>query len=163
MTFRKERARTFTLLSVHHSTLSVISNHLDIQCHFYAEKKQYYLSFSPKLTSSAFSTIESCIRDVFSWLTSNKLSVNPNKTKYLPFNPKNINLPANIINLGSNTISPSDSAKNLGVTDMSMNKHISFIVKSCFLQLCDYCRIRPFISKLLLSNLLATSASCGAV
>ena len=83
-------------------------------------------------------------------MKSNKLSLNPNKTKYLLFNPNNVNLPINIINLGSNTISPSDSAKNLGVifqTDMFMDKHISSIIKSCFLQLRNFCRIRPFICK----------------
>ena len=30
---------------------------------------------------------------------------------------------------------------------MYLDKHVSFIVKSCFLQLCDFRRIRPFISK----------------
>ena len=83
-------------------------------------------------------------------MISNKLSVNPNKTEYLLFNPNNVNFPVNIINLGSNTISPSDSTKNLGVifqTDMSLNKHISSIVKSCFLQLRDFRRIHPFIFK----------------
>ena len=87
---------------------------------------------------------------VFSWMTSNKLSVNPNKTEYLLFNPSNINPPINTINVNSYIIFPSDSAKNLGVifqTDMSFDKHISSIVKSCFLQLCDFRRIRPFISK----------------
>ena len=83
-------------------------------------------------------------------MTSNKLSVNPNKTEALLFNPNNVNLPVDIINLGSNTISPSDSAKNLGIifqTDMAMDKYISSIVKSCFLQLYDFHRIHPFISK----------------
>ena len=76
-------------------------------------------------------------------MISNKLSINPNKTEYLLFNPNNVNLPVNIINLGSNTISPRDSAKNLGIifhTDMSMDKHISSIIKSCFLQLRDFRR-----------------------
>ena len=92
--------------------LSIISNHPGILCHFYADDTQIYLSFSPELASSAFSAIESCIRDVFTWITLNKLSINPYKTEYLLFNPKNVNL-VNIINLGSNTISPSDSAKTL--------------------------------------------------
>ena len=95
-----------------------------------------YVSFSPEFASSAFSTIESCLRDVFSWMISNKLSLNPNKTDNLLFNPIYANLPVNyIINLGSNTISPSDSAKNLGVifqTDISM-ENISSIIKPCFL------------------------------
>ena len=83
-------------------------------------------------------------------MTSTKLYVNPNEAEYLLFNPNNVNLPVNIINLGSNTILPSDSAENLNAIfqiDMSIDKHISSIVKSCFLQLSDFCRIRPFISK----------------
>ena len=76
--------------------------------------------------------------------------INPNKTEYLRFNPNSINLPVNIISLGSNTISPKNSAKTLGViflTDLSMDKHISSIVKYYFLQLCDFRCIRLFISK----------------
>ena len=107
--------------------------------------------FLPSLPrSSAFLTIESRARDVFSWMTSNKFSANPNKTEYLLFDPNNLNFPVNIINPGSNTISPSDCAKNLGLifqTDMSMDKHVSSIVKSCFLQLRDFRRICPFSSK----------------
>ena len=83
-------------------------------------------------------------------MTSNKLSANPNKTEYLLFNSNNINLSLKIINLGFKAISPSDSAKNLGVifpSDISIDKHISSIVKSCFLQLHDFRRICPFISK----------------
>ena len=69
-------------------------------------------------------------------MISNKLSVNPNKTEYLLFNPNNVNLLVHIINIGFNTISPIDNAKNLGVifqTDMAKDKHISSIIKVCFL------------------------------
>ena len=83
-------------------------------------------------------------------MTSNKLSVNSNKTEYLLFNPSKINPPVNTINLDSNIIFTSVSAKNLGLifqTDTSLDKHISSIVKPCFLQLRDFRRFRPFISK----------------
>ena len=66
----------------------ILSNHSGIYCHFYMQMTQIYLSFSPELVSSAFSTIESCIRDV-SWMTSNKLSGNYIKTKYQLFNLNN--------------------------------------------------------------------------
>ena len=95
--------------------LSVTSNHPGIHCHFYTGDTQIYLSISPELALSVFLIIESCIRDVFSLMTSNKLSINPNETEYLLFNPNTVNLRVNIINLGSKTISPRDSAKNLGV------------------------------------------------
>ena len=86
-------------------------------------------------------------------MTSNKLSVNPNKTEYLLLNPSNLNPPVNTINLDSNIISPSDSAKNLGVifqNYMSFDKHVSSIVKSYFLQFRDFGRIRFLSLKMLL-------------
>ena len=44
---------------------SIISKYPGLHCHLYADDSQIYLSFSPKLVS-AFSSIESCIKDVFS-------------------------------------------------------------------------------------------------
>ena len=128
---------------------SIISKYPGLRCHFYADDTQIYLSFSPELASSAFTSIETCIKDIFSWMIGNKLSVNPDKTEYLLFNSKNINVPVSI-NLNLNTISPSECAKNLGVifqSDMSMDKHISSVVKTCFHQLREFCHIRSFIPK----------------
>ena len=82
-------------------------------------------------------------------MIGNKLSVNPDKTEYLLFNSKNINVPV-CINLNLNTNSPSECAKNLGVifqSDRSMDKHISSVVKTCFHQLREFRHIRSFIPK----------------
>ena len=118
------------------SLLSVISNHPGIECHFYVDDTQIYISFAPELTSLALSTTESSIKDVFLCMTQNKLPIDPNKTEYLLFKPNNVNLPINTINLGSNITSLSDSSKNLHVifqTNTFLDKHVSSIVKSCFL------------------------------
>ena len=126
---------------------SIISKYPGLRCHFYADDTQ--ISFSPELASSAFTSIETCIKDIFSWMIGNKLSVNPDKTEYLLFNSKNINVPVSI-NLNLNIISPSESAKNLGVifqSDMSVDKHISSVVKICFRQLREFRHIRSFIPK----------------
>ena len=83
-------------------------------------------------------------------MVANKLSVNPNKMEYLLFNPKNLNNPNCSINIDSNIISPTNSVNNFGVvfpSVMFMDKHISAVVKSCFLQLRDFLGIRPLISK----------------
>ena len=128
---------------------SIISKYPRLRCHFYTDVTQIYLSFSPEVASSAFTSIETCIKDIFSWMIGNKLSVNPDKTEYLVFNSKNINVPVSI-NLNLNTISPSECAKNLGVifqSDMSMDKHISFVVKTCFHQFREFRHIRSFIPK----------------
>ena len=47
---------------------------------------KYIYLFFPELASSAFSSIGSCIKNVFSCIIGNKLSPNPDKTEYLPFN-----------------------------------------------------------------------------
>ena len=104
---------------------SIISKYPGLRCHFYADDTQIYLSFSPELASSVFTSIETCIKDIFSWMIGNKLSVNPYKTEYFLFNSKNINIPVSI-NPNLNTISPSECAQNLGIifqSDMSMDKH----------------------------------------
>ena len=128
---------------------SIISKYPGLCCHFYADDTQIYLSFSPELAFSAFTSIETCIKDTFSWMIGKKLSVNPDKTEYLLFNSKNINVPVSI-NLNLNTISPCECAKNLGVifqSDMSMDKHISSVVKTCFHQLHEFRHLRSFIPK----------------
>ena len=128
---------------------SIISKYPGLRCHFYADDTQIYLSFSPALASSAFTSIKTCIEDIFSWMIGNKLSVNPDKTEYLLFNSKNINVPVSI-NFNLNTISPSECANYLDVifqSDMSMDKHISSVVKTCFHQLREFRHIRSFIPK----------------
>ena len=83
-------------------------------------------------------------------MVSDKLLVNLTKTEYLLFYPKHFNNPNCSINIDSDIISPNDSAKNLCIIfqpDISMSKHYSEIVKSCFLQIRNFHRIRPFISK----------------
>ena len=83
-------------------------------------------------------------------MVANKLSANPNKTEYLLFNFRIINPQVININLDSYVISPSYSSNDLGVlfwSDMSLDNHISSIIKSCFVQLRDIHRIRPLITK----------------
>ena len=48
-------------------------------------------------------------------MVSNKLSVYPNKTDYLLFNPKHAKIQNFNIIIDSNIITPNDSAKNLDV------------------------------------------------
>ena len=110
---------------------------------------QIYISLAPEHASSAVSIIESSIKDVFSWLVANKLSANPNKTEYFLFNSRNINTQLININLDSDIISKLLCKNLCGLfqSDMSLDNHISSIIKSCFVQLLDFHRIRLLISK----------------
>ena len=86
---------------------------------------------------------------MFSWMSTNKLVINPNKTEYILIGSPIQNPPPNL-NLCSSVITPTDHAKNLGVifeSDLSLNNHISSITKSCFFHIRDLARIRSCISR----------------
>ena len=130
----RQHFRAFTLLSVHHTTpfyyLKIPWHSSSFLCGWYSN---IYFIFPWICIIRRIYIIESCITDVFS-LVANKLSAIPNKTKYLLFNSRNINPQVININLDSDVISPSNSAKNLDVlfqSDMSLDNHISSIIKSC--------------------------------
>ena len=65
--------RAFTLYCLYTILLhSIILKYPGICYHFYAADTQIYILFSLEHTSAAVSIIESCIKDVFSWLVANK-------------------------------------------------------------------------------------------
>ena len=86
------------------------------------------------------SLLSSPLDEVYAWLTSNRLSVNPSKTEFLIIgNPQQRNkIQSSSIVFCGNVISPSESARNLGVTfdsSLSLTKHISSICKSAHYQI----------------------------
>ena len=134
---------------------SIIPKYPGLRCHFYADDTQIYLSFSLELAFSALFSIESCFKDVFSWMIGNKLSINLDKTRYLLLNYKNINVPVSII-LNLNTVSPSESTKHLRIifqSDMFMDTHISSVIKTYFLQFSDFHHFKVSSLNLLLLHL----------
>ena len=57
------RPLLYTLFTT--SLHSIISKYPALRCNFYADDTQIYLSFSPEWASSAFTSIETCIKDIF--------------------------------------------------------------------------------------------------
>src|SRR6267154_1579238 len=65
------------------SPISHILNNTNISFHLYADDTQLYISFSSSDSSTALSSLSQALDSVYSCLTLNRLSVNPNKTEYL--------------------------------------------------------------------------------
>ena len=109
--------------------------------------------------------LSSTLDEVYAWLTSNCLSVNPSKTEFLIIgNPQQRNkIQSSSIVFCGNVISPSASARNLGVTfdsSLSLTKHISSICKSAYYQIRQLRQIRSSLdisSAIILANSLVIS------
>ncbi|KAK3553796.1 hypothetical protein QTP70_012237 [Hemibagrus guttatus] len=87
--------------------------------------------------------------NISSWMTAHQLKLNPSKTELLiiPGDPS----PAQdlAISLSNSMISPSATARNLGVTmdnQLSFSSHVTNVTRSCRFLLYNIRRIRPFLS-----------------
>ena len=61
---------------------SLISEHA-IPHHLYADDSQLYISFSSGNSAAALNGLQSCLASVQSWMSTNKLKLNPDKTEFL--------------------------------------------------------------------------------
>ena len=57
-----------------------------ISFHFYADDSQLYLAFEPTTDEQpgALVRIETCVREIYSWMVSNKLKLNGDTTELSP-------------------------------------------------------------------------------
>ncbi|KAK3507265.1 hypothetical protein QTP70_013448 [Hemibagrus guttatus] len=97
----------------------------------------------------ASARISACLADISSWMTAHQLKLNPSKTELLiiPGDPS----PAQdlAISLRNSMISPSATARNLGVTmdnQLSFSSHVTNVTRSCRFLLYNIRRIQPFLS-----------------
>ena len=68
----------------------VIRTH-ELRHHFYADDTQLYLPFKPKDNLAQFEAlmcIESCLKDMKSWMHRNMLKLNADKTEVMLFSPR---------------------------------------------------------------------------
>ena len=144
---------------------SLISGHA-IPHHLYADDSQLYVSFSSGESAAALNGLQSCLASVQSWMSTNKLKLNPDKTEFLLIGNERLRskylslFPIKL--LGVETY-PAKSARNLGVIfdkNFNFRSHISAICSSCIYHIRDLRRIRRHLdldSAKLLANALVSS------
>ena len=68
-----------------------ISNSESLKCqfehaiphHLYADDSQLYVSFASGVSTAALNGLQSCLASVQSWMSTNTLKLNPDKTEFL--------------------------------------------------------------------------------
>ena len=121
--------------------------------HFYANDTQLYLVFEPLENWIDISKrLEDSLTDISSWICSNMLKLNEDKTEVMLFAPKHRvkDLQECHLTFGGNVVTSSECVKNLGAyfdKTLSMNQQVSSVSKSCFHQIRNIGRIRPYITE----------------
>ena len=95
--------------------------------------------------------IERCLHDIVSWMHSNMLKLNTDKTEVIVFaSGRNANLIRNIsVTVGDSKINPSASVRNLGVmldSKMDMEQQVNSVSRSCYAQLRQIGHIRKYLT-----------------
>ncbi|MGL4601992.1 MAG: hypothetical protein ACRCVE_11065, partial [Plesiomonas sp.] len=94
--------------------------------------------------------ISSCLLDISTWMKERHIQLNLAKTEVLEI-PANPSIEHHFtIQLGSSTLTPTKSAKNLGVVfdnQLKFTNHISATTRSCRYALYNIRKIRPFLSQ----------------
>ena len=97
--------------------------------HLYADDTQIYGSCRPSDIGALASRLVNCVSDVASWMCSNRLQLNIDKTDLLWCTTprRQHQLPTEALSLGGCNILPSHTVRNLGVlfdADLSLRSHI---------------------------------------
>ena len=144
------------LFSLYMQPISEVFRKHCISYHCYADDIQLYLSFKPTVSSlsSAIAKLEACLQDLKIWLTSNGLKLNDDKSEFLLLGSKHmlskVDYQSCHVNIGSTCITPSKTARNLGVIfdqEMSFRSHVTHIQRNVRYQLRNLSFIRKYLSK----------------
>src|SRR5207245_3968055 len=119
------------LFCLYTTPLSYIFTNYSVSFHLYADDTQLYICFSSSDSVSNLNTLSSTLDAVYTWLSSNCLSVNPSKTEYLLLgNPQQRSkLVSSSIFFRVNILTLSDNCRNLVlIFDSILTFKITFLM-----------------------------------
>jgi hypothetical protein len=126
-----------------------------VNYHIFADDTQIYLFFKPGNDldqDRAITQIQSCIRDIKLWMSSNFLKLNEEKTEVLFIQSKHSKQSVHqsqTMNIGNAAVEVTQSARNLGVifySSLDMDKHVNNVCKRAFFEIRNISRIRKYLN-----------------
>lgn len=153
------------LFTLYTTPISYLLQDSFMSFHLYADDTQLYISFSPHDHLDSLRHLSATLDSVYTWLSANRLVVNPSKTEYLLIGSKfqRSKLISSSVIFKGNILSPTPTARNLGVTfdgELTLTKHISSVTSSCYHVIRQLRQIRSSLdhnSSVLLANALVSS------
>ncbi len=121
------RDRFLDLFSTYTTSLDSIIQAHGFSYHCFGDHTQLYLSFRPDDPTVA-AQISGCLADISAWMKEHHLQLNLAKTELLVFLASPTLQHDFTIQLGSSTITPSTSVRNLGVIfddQLTFKEHIA--------------------------------------
>ena len=106
-----------TLFSLYSSSIADIARKHGLSVHLYADDTQIYIMFNQDDTVNAISRIEACVAEIKSWMITNKLMFNGDKTVIFVFSAPRYSVSCDVdhINIDGHDIAQAKTVKNLGV------------------------------------------------
>ena len=143
-----------SLFLVYTLPLGDIVRNRGMKFHLYADDTQLYMSFSPtpECASLSLQQIERCAQEIQSWMLTNRLKLNEDKTELLLIGtPKQCAKLSNlVINIGNTAIKPGEKARNLGAvfdSNFSFKSHVNSLCSSARYYLYNIRLARKYLTK----------------
>ena len=129
------------LFTLYTTPLSNIISNFNVTHHLYADDTQIYLALDHRNFDFSFAELTECLTCVQKWMAGVKLNLNPKKTEFIIIGDRQAReslvkkFPTQLL---GNSISPTNTVKNLGVTFDSGNtftRHITNMCHACYYHL----------------------------
>jgi len=140
------------LFNIYTSPVAGISSFHGIQQQQYADDTQLFIALSPSSISSDLTKLTNCLASLHSWFCHNGLALNPDKSDSIILGTQQRSRSyrdVTSIDVAGTVVPVTDCVKLLDVTldsQLTMDKHVSAISRSCFYHIRAIRHIRPSLT-----------------